>query len=183
MPQTPRDLTDTHWATLDSLIPEPTPRRDGRGRPWKNRRTVLNGILWVLRTPAAGREEVGDANPPLARSLEPLHDSVAGTNAGTGENRIMKAQNLSTSLGEGSDAVPSLAHPSPKTKPGRLRIGRRGCPIDRLQIGGHWLAHFPGHIVQRSPHHMHDAERSVRTVVWQGSVGDRRPYADQTRLC
>ena len=21
----------------------------------------------------------------------------------------------------------------------------------------------------------------VRTVVWQGSVGDRRPYADQTR--
>ena len=24
---------------------------------------------------------------------------------------------------------------------------------------------------------------SVRTVVWQGSAGDRRPYADQTRLC
>jgi hypothetical protein len=23
----------------------------------------------------------------------------------------------------------------------------------------------------------------VRTVVWQGSAGDRRPYADQTRLC
>jgi len=23
---------------------------------------------------------------------------------------------------------------------------------------------------------------SVRPVVWQGSVGDRRPYADQTRL-
>ncbi len=22
----------------------------------------------------------------------------------------------------------------------------------------------------------------VRTVVWQGSAGDRRPYADQTRL-
>jgi hypothetical protein len=22
----------------------------------------------------------------------------------------------------------------------------------------------------------------VRTVVWQGSVGDRRPYADQTRV-
>ena len=23
----------------------------------------------------------------------------------------------------------------------------------------------------------------VRTVVWQGSAGDRRPYADQTPLC
>src|SRR5215468_2418380 len=23
----------------------------------------------------------------------------------------------------------------------------------------------------------------VRTVVWQGSAGDRRPYADQCRLC
>ena len=34
------------------LIPEPTPRRDGRGRPWKERRAVLNGILWVLRTGA-----------------------------------------------------------------------------------------------------------------------------------
>ena len=32
----------------------------------------------------------------------------------------MKAQNPSTSLGEGRGAAPSLAHPSPKTKPGRL---------------------------------------------------------------
>ncbi len=32
----------------------------------------------------------------------------------------MKAENLSTSLGEGRDAAPSLAHPSPKTKPSRL---------------------------------------------------------------
>src|ERR1700737_1584300 len=36
----------------DKLIPEPTPRSDGRGRPWKHRRAVLNGILWVLRTGA-----------------------------------------------------------------------------------------------------------------------------------
>jgi transposase len=52
MPQTPRDLTDAQWAILDSLIPEPAIRKDGRGRPWKNRRTVLNGVLWVLRTGA-----------------------------------------------------------------------------------------------------------------------------------
>jgi len=50
-----RDLTDAQWEILDDLIPEPIPRRDGRGRPWKDRRAVLNGILWVLRTGALGR--------------------------------------------------------------------------------------------------------------------------------
>lgn len=52
MPQISRDLTDAQWAILDSSIPEPTPRKDGRGRPWKERRAVLNGVLWVLRTGA-----------------------------------------------------------------------------------------------------------------------------------
>jgi len=47
-----RDLTDEQWQTLDPLIPRPKKRRDGRGRPWKSRRSVLNGVLWVLRTGA-----------------------------------------------------------------------------------------------------------------------------------
>ena len=47
-----RDLTDLQWAVLDALIPEPPRRKDGRGRPWKGCRSVLNGILWVLRTGA-----------------------------------------------------------------------------------------------------------------------------------
>lgn len=47
-----RELTDLQWAILDALIPEPLCRKDGRGRPWKSRRSVLNGILWVLRTGA-----------------------------------------------------------------------------------------------------------------------------------
>ena len=38
-----RDLTDAQWETLDDLIPEPPHREDGRGRPWKDRRAVLNG--------------------------------------------------------------------------------------------------------------------------------------------
>jgi transposase len=49
---TARDLTDQNWEILDDLIPEPKRRQDGRGRPWKSRRAVLNGILWVLRTGA-----------------------------------------------------------------------------------------------------------------------------------
>jgi transposase len=51
-PGNARDPTDTQWATLVDLIPEPPRRGDGRGRPWKDRRAVLNGILWVLRTVA-----------------------------------------------------------------------------------------------------------------------------------
>ena len=49
---TTREITDEHWEILDDLIPEPKRRADGRGRPWKSRRGVLNGILWVLRTGA-----------------------------------------------------------------------------------------------------------------------------------
>jgi len=52
----PRDLTDLQWASLNPLIPEPTRRNDRRGRPWKDRRAVLNGVLWVLRTGAPWAE-------------------------------------------------------------------------------------------------------------------------------
>ena len=51
-----RDLTDQQWKILDHLIPEPARRSDGRGRPWKDRRAVLNGILWVLPTGAPWAE-------------------------------------------------------------------------------------------------------------------------------
>lgn len=58
-----RDLTDSQWALLDSLIPTPSRRKDGRGRPWKDRRAVLNGILWVLRT-GAPWADLPDRYPP-----------------------------------------------------------------------------------------------------------------------
>src|SRR6202022_5042887 len=52
MRHTARDLSDAQWEVLNRLIPKPKRRSDGRGRPWKSRRSVLNGILWVLRTGA-----------------------------------------------------------------------------------------------------------------------------------
>ncbi len=48
----PRDLTDEQWNILNPLIPKPRTRSDGRGRPWKSRRSVLNGIMWILSTGA-----------------------------------------------------------------------------------------------------------------------------------
>ena len=46
------DLTDEQWEILEPLIPDPPRRADGKGRPWRDPRDVLNGILWVLRTGA-----------------------------------------------------------------------------------------------------------------------------------
>ena len=50
------DLTDEQWAILKPLIPEPPRRADGRGRPWRPAREVLNGILWILRTGAPWKD-------------------------------------------------------------------------------------------------------------------------------
>lgn len=46
------DLTKAQWEIIGPLIPEPPRRPDGRGRPWRPVRDVLNGILWILRTGA-----------------------------------------------------------------------------------------------------------------------------------
>ena len=46
------DLTDEQWSVLEPLIGEMPRRADGRGRPWRSSREVLNGILWILRTSA-----------------------------------------------------------------------------------------------------------------------------------
>ena len=36
----------------ETILPPDCVRADRRGRPWSDRRTVLNGVLWILRTGA-----------------------------------------------------------------------------------------------------------------------------------
>ena len=50
------DLTEEQWAVVGPLIGEPPRRSDGRGRPWRDRRAVLDGVLWVLRTGAPWKD-------------------------------------------------------------------------------------------------------------------------------
>jgi transposase len=50
------DLTDAQWTLLKAIIPTPPRRPDGRGRPWRDPRAVLNGILWILRTGAQWKD-------------------------------------------------------------------------------------------------------------------------------
>ena len=50
------DLTNEQWAVIKSIIPPPPPRKGNKGRPRRDAREVLNGILWVLRTGAQWKE-------------------------------------------------------------------------------------------------------------------------------
>lgn len=47
------DLTDWQWQQLEPLLPPQSPQT---GRPNKDHRTIINGILWVLRTGAPWRD-------------------------------------------------------------------------------------------------------------------------------
>jgi hypothetical protein len=65
-------LSDAEWARVQPLLPRQTP---AVGRPRHDDRTVLTGILWVLRTPAPWREmppAYGKATTCCVRITRPL---------------------------------------------------------------------------------------------------------------
>jgi transposase len=47
------ELTDEQWALVESLVPLSTART---GRPSRDRRTLLNGLFWILHTGAPWRD-------------------------------------------------------------------------------------------------------------------------------
>jgi transposase len=62
------DVSDEQWGLLEPLLPRLVRRADGRGRPWKDSRVVLNGVLWVLRTGAPWHEL-----PPRYGAYQTVH--------------------------------------------------------------------------------------------------------------
>ena len=48
-------LTDAQWSTIEPLLPR-MPRTARGGRPWASHRSVVDGILWVLKTGARWRD-------------------------------------------------------------------------------------------------------------------------------
>src|SRR3989442_15336003 len=92
------------------------------------------GAEVTVSCPAAGGEEVDHADPSLAGSTEPFHDSLAGTDAGPGENSAMNAHPTSTEMGRGRGTAPFPGTPSPKTKLGRLHKS-----LDTTQPDVNWL--------------------------------------------
>ena len=55
-------LSDAQWEVVKPLLREKV-RSDGRGRPWREARTVLDGVLWILRT-GAGWQDLPREYPP-----------------------------------------------------------------------------------------------------------------------
>lgn len=47
------DLTDEQWEKLQPYLP---PQKAWTGKPAQDHRTVINGILWILRTGAPWRD-------------------------------------------------------------------------------------------------------------------------------
>ena len=57
------DSTDAQWEFIAPLLPNYRQRKDGRGRPRKDLRDVLNGVLWILRA-GAQWADLPDRYPP-----------------------------------------------------------------------------------------------------------------------
>ncbi|MDQ1005618.1 transposase [Streptomyces sp. V4I23] len=52
-------MTDAAWERIEPLLP----RVDGRGRPWRDHRQVIDGVLWRLRTGSPWRDLPGRYGP------------------------------------------------------------------------------------------------------------------------
>lgn len=57
------DLTNEQWARIEKCIPPMKRKPGGCGRPPRDARSVLNGILWILRTGAPWKD-LPDRYPP-----------------------------------------------------------------------------------------------------------------------
>ena len=86
------ELTDTAWAQLAPHLPAST----GRGRPWRDHRTVINGILWKVRTGAPWRDL-----PPRYGPWQTCHDRfVRWRRDGTWDRLLQQAQTRSDAVGD-----------------------------------------------------------------------------------
>ena len=50
------ELTTEQWNRIEPIITELKPKKDPRGRPLRDPREILNGILWILRTGAPWKD-------------------------------------------------------------------------------------------------------------------------------
>ncbi len=57
------DLTEQQWNLVNNILPPDPVRPDKRGRPWSDRRKVLDGVLWILRTGAPWKDLPGRYGP------------------------------------------------------------------------------------------------------------------------
>jgi transposase len=57
-------LTEEQWRWIEPLVPQASRRKDGKGRPPTDRRQLLQGMLWILKTGARWQDLPRDRFPP-----------------------------------------------------------------------------------------------------------------------
>ena len=132
-------MTDAAWAVLRGLLP---PRRaGGRGRPARDERQVVNGVLWILATGCPWRdlpERYGPWRTCYARFVRWQRD-------GTWDRLLAHAQTKSDAVGEvvwevsvDSTAIRAHQHAAGARKKGavRARPTRRPARRSAAAAGG-----------------------------------------------
>lgn len=57
-------LTEEQWLWIEPLVPKARVRKDRKGRPQTDRRQLLQGMLWILKTGARWQDLPRDRFPP-----------------------------------------------------------------------------------------------------------------------
>ena len=79
------ELTKEQWERVKALLP---PEETGkRGRPRKDNRTMLNGMLWITRSGAQWRE-LPEAYGPWQSVYDPIRQVAGRRHTG---NRVSRA--------------------------------------------------------------------------------------------
>jgi transposase len=86
------ELTDVAWARIEPLLP----KKGRRGKQWRDHRTVINAILWKLRTGAPWRD-LPERYGPWRTAYERL---VRWRRDGTWDRLLADAQTKSDAVGE-----------------------------------------------------------------------------------
>jgi transposase len=70
-------LTEEQWQWIEPLIPKTRVRKDRKGRPSTDRRQLVQGMLWILKTGARWQDLPRDRFPPYQTVHRHYQDWVA----------------------------------------------------------------------------------------------------------
>lgn len=129
------ELTDSAWTRIAALLP----KNGGRGGQWRDHRTVINGILWKLRTGAPWRD-LPERYGPYQTCADRLY---RWRRDGTWDRLLAHVQTKADAVGEldwevGVDATSARAHQhaSGARRWPSAADAKRGCSIRQTRRWG-----------------------------------------------
>ena len=133
------DLSDEQWAVVAPHLPE---RTCTRGRPRRDDREILNGILWVMRT-GAPWADMPDRYPPYQTCHRRFQEWV---NNGTLE-RILRALVLDVKERGDLDLTECLSSQKRGPRGGQDQAAPKGFPRYEAHGSGRrrWSSYRPIH--------------------------------------